>query len=228
MNMFTSSFSMVVSGPSKVGKSTFIANLIRYLHSQGSASPVKRVFWYFKNINSLPNFDDLKSPGFVTFHKNIPTDLNQIPKQSLLVFDDMMLDCFNKEITEIFTILSHHNSISVILVLHNLFHQSKFSRNISLNTQFIVYFRNPRDMSSISNLTRQLSPFNSRNLQNLFMEVINKPYGYILIDLNQTTPEIFKYRADIFNKDSYLNCFATASAIEQFKNENGLMSNVLI
>jgi hypothetical protein len=83
-------------------------------------------------------------------------------------------------------------------------------------------------MSSISNLTRQLSPQNSKNLQNLFMDVINTPYGYILIDLNQFTPEIFKFRTDIFNQDGYVNCFATPSTIDQFKNENGIFSNVLI
>ncbi len=117
---------------------------------------------------------------------------------------------------------------SLILVLHNLFHQSKFTRNITLNTQYIVYFRNPRDMSSISNLTRQLSPQNSKNLQNLFMDVINTPYGYILIDLNQFTPEIFKFRTDIFNREKYINCFATSSIIDNFKNANGIFSNTLI
>jgi hypothetical protein len=228
MDLFTSAFSMLIAGPSRCGKSTFIANLVKYLDGLGSKSPVKKVQWYFKNVNSLPDFSSLKNKNFVTFLKNIPTDLNEIPKDTLLIFDDMMLDCFTKEITEIFTILSHHNNISVILVLHNLFHQSKFTRNITLNAQYIVYFRNPRDMSSISNLTRQLSPQNSKNLQNLFMEVINIPFGYILIDLNQSTPDIFKFRTDIFNPEGYVNCFATPSTIDQFKNENDIFANNLI
>lgn len=130
-----------------------------------------------------------------------------------------MLEAFSKEITEIFTILSHHNQISTILVLHNLFHQSKHTRNISLNTQYIVLFKNPRDLSSTAFLARQLCPSNWQNLQKLFNDATNDPFSYLLIDLAQDTPELLKYRTDIFNKENYFNCFATDTTADKFKNQ---------
>lgn len=217
MIQFTAPFSMIVTGPSRCGKSTFILNLIKNLDILVNGHPIEHVLWCYKNENSVPF--ELKSNKMVQFHKNVPSDINEIPSKSLLIFDDLMMDSFSKEITEIFTILSHHNKISIILVMHNLFHQNKFTRNITLNTQYIVYFKNPRDLSSISHFTRQLCPFNSKNLQSLFNEVTSKPFSYLVIDLVQDTQEIFKYRTNIFNQEFY-SCFATQSSIDQEKNES--------
>ena len=38
-----------------------------------------------------------------------------------------------------------HKKIGYIFVKHNLFHQSKWSRTIDLNTTHIVLFKSPRD-----------------------------------------------------------------------------------
>lgn len=216
MKQFISPFSMIISGPSRSGKTTFIVNLIKNLNHIVDGIPIKQVIWCYKNENAIPS--ELKDNPIVKFHKNIPIDLSQIPANTLLIFDDLMMSSFSKEITEIFTILSHHNNISIILVMHNLFHQSKFTRNISLNTQYIIYFKNPRDLSSVAHLTRQLQPCNSKNLQTVFNEAIRRPFGYLVIDLVQDTPEILKYRTDIFNSDGYINCFATETTIDQLKN----------
>ncbi len=210
---FFSPFTMIVTGPSRSGKSTFITNLIKNLDSLVDGEKIEQVIWCYKNENSIPK--DLKSHPIVTFHKGVPTDLAEIAPNTLIVFDDLMMDSFSKEITEIFTVLSHHNNISIILVLHNLFFQNKFTRNITLNTQYIVYFKNPRDLSSISHITRQLCPSNSRNLQTLFNEVTSEQFAYLIIDLVQDTPEILKYRSNIFNKEGHFNCFATEAIIEK-------------
>jgi hypothetical protein len=127
-----------------------------------------------------------------------------------------MMEGFSKEITEIFTILSHHNNISIIIVMHNLFHKNQFTRNITLNAQYIVYFRNPRDLSSIGFLSRQLAPHNSKNLQAVFLEQTNRPYSYLIIDLCQNTPDLFKYRTNIFNEGNFFQCFATQTSIDNF------------
>lgn len=209
---------MVLSGPSRAGKSTFIANLVKNIDQLVYGSSIKHVIWCYKNENSLPN--ELKNNPNVTFQKNIPEDVQSVPEFSLIIFDDLMLQVFTKEITEIFTVLSHHNNISVILVLHNIFFKSKFTRDIMLNTQYIVYFKNPRDLSSISHFARQLAPTNSKNLQNIINDITSKPYSYVIIDLCQETPEIFKFRSNIF-EDNHYNCYATETSIEKFmQNEN--------
>lgn len=215
MLQFVAPFSLILTGPTRCGKTTFIVNLIKNLKCIVGGIPIKHVLWCYKHENSIPL--ELKNISFVKFHKNVPTDINEISANTLIIFDDLMMDSFSKEITEIFTVTSHHNNISIILVMHNLFFKNKHTRNITLNTQYIVYFKNPRDLSSISHLTRQIDPSNSKNLQTLFNDVTKQPHSYIVIDLTQETPEILKYRTDIFNK-TYINCFTTQSAVDNYNN----------
>ena len=51
----------------------------------------------------------------------------------------------DKRIVNLFTRDSHHHNLSVIYIVQNLFHQGKGSRSISLNSYYLVLFKNPRD-----------------------------------------------------------------------------------
>jgi hypothetical protein len=212
MYQFDAPFSMIICGPSRSGKTTFIVNLIKNLNSLvGGKSKISNILWCYKSKNSIP--EQLKSDNMIQFIQGVPEDVNDIMSNTLIVFDDLMMDAFSKDVTEIFTVHSHHNNISTILVLHNLFNQNKFTRNITLNTQYIIYFKNPRDASSTSVLARQMCPGNWRNLEKLFNEATSESHSYLIIDLCQNTSELFKYRTNIFNKDNYFNCFATSTVI---------------
>jgi len=62
----------------------------------------------------------------------------------------------SKVIVDLFTKGSHHKNLNVILISQNLFHQGRGQHNISLNANYIVVFRNPRDRVQIRNLARQV------------------------------------------------------------------------
>ena len=82
-----------------------------------------------------------------------------------MVFDDMMMQCANSElIAQAFTQKRHHQNLSVILILQNLNCQGKVMRNVHLNTEYVVIFRNPRDKSQFGHLARQLEPKHSKAL----------------------------------------------------------------
>jgi len=59
-------------------------------------------------------------------------------------------------IVDLFTKGSHHNNLIVIVISQNLFHQSHEQRDISLNVNYIVVFKNPRDRAQIRHLARQV------------------------------------------------------------------------
>ena len=62
----------------------------------------------------------------------------------LNVFDDQMIDASkDKRIVKLFTRGSHHCNLSVIYIAQNLFHRGKGSRSISLNSHYLVLFKNP-------------------------------------------------------------------------------------
>ena len=98
----------------------------------------------------------------IEFVKGSPTALEQdsyfdVSKPNLIVFDDQMIDASkDKRIVNLFTRGSHHRNLSVIYIVQNLFHQGKGSRSISLNSHYLVLFKNPRDKLQILTLAKQM------------------------------------------------------------------------
>ena len=118
---------------------------------------------------------------------------------SLILLDDLAGELANdKEISSLFTVLSHHLQISVIMTTQNLF--LKNLRTISLNASHILLFKNPRDNSQVANLARQIWPQNPRFVIDSYANATSAPYSYMLFDLTQATPDQIRFRSDIFNK----------------------------
>ncbi len=92
-------------------------------------------------------------------------------------------------VTQLFTKKSHHSNTSVIYLVQNLFQKHKESRTISLNAQYMVVFKNPGDASQVTHLANQMYPGRVNFVQEAFKDVTNVPYGYLLVDLKQDTPE---------------------------------------
>ena len=87
----------------------------------------------------------------------------------------------------------------MIYVVQNLFEKGPESRTVSLNAHYMVIFKNPRDASQISHLARQMYPGRGKYLQEAFVHATSKPYGYLLVDARQETPEHLRLRTKIFS-----------------------------
>ena len=131
----------------------------------------------------------------IEFVKGIPTALEQdsyfdVNKRNWIAFDDQMIDASkDKRIVNLFTRGSHHRNLSVIYIMQNLFHQGKGSRSISLNSHYLVLFKNPRDKLQILILAEQMYPGQTDFFLNQYEEAGKKPLGYLMIDLNTTTQD---------------------------------------
>ena len=190
---FTSPFSCLISGPSSSGKSTFIKKLID-LSSTHITPPPQRIVYVYSEWQPL--FEGMKN---VEFKKSIPS-LQEFEKfqYSLLIIDDFMNEV-NETISKFFTKGSHHRNISVIFVTQNLFHKGNHFRSISLNSQYIIVFKNPRDSQQIQFLARSIFTDKSKRLVEAYTHATSKPYGYLLIDLRQTTPSKYMLRTWVLN-----------------------------
>ena len=126
----------------------------------------------------------------------------------LLVLDDMM-DSLDSGVADLFTKGSHHKNISVIAVTQNVFHQSKFQRTISLNTHYMVLFKNPRDASQIQYLAQQMYPKDPEYLvhERVYERVMTLgSHSYLFIDLRQETPDNMRLRANILDDEERYYC----------------------
>ena len=63
---------------------------------------------------------------------------------------------------------------SVIYLVQNLFPKGKESRTISINAQYMVLFKNPRDNTQVVNLAKQMYPGRVKYMQDAFRD--QRPY----------------------------------------------------
>ena len=111
---------------------------------------------YLEIIDTLPGIE---------FYECIPSEIDSryfldFNKRNLIVLDDLMAQSGgDQRIANLITKGSHHRNLSVIYIVQNIFHQGKETRNISLNTHYIVLFKSPRDKQQILTLARQICRF---------------------------------------------------------------------
>lgn len=199
--IFHSPFTCIIAGPTQSGKTTLVKNIL--FNNQLIISPKPSVIYYCYSAWQ-ETYNDLKFiyPK-IQFIKGI-IDLELINKNqiNLLILDDLMNKCDNDErILDLFTIESHHRNISVFLLTQNIFSKGKFSRTISLNTNYMIILNNPRDRSQIQYIARQMFPSNSKYLIESYEDATSERYGYLFIDLTQQTPNYYRVQSGILPND---------------------------
>ena len=97
-----------------------------------------------------------------------------------------------------FTKGSHHRNISLLLITQNLFEHGPSSRDIYLNSKYIVVFKNPRNKTHIVYLARKFYPENISVFQNTYLEVCKDPHTYLFFDLTQPINDLLRFRTKIF------------------------------
>ena len=105
----------------------------------------------------------------------------------------------------LFTKGSHHRNLSVIYLLQNMFHQGKINRTVSLNCQYLVIFKNPRDKMQILTLAKQMSPRNTQQFLQTYEDAVKRPYGYLFVDLKPSTPDHCRLRKNVLPGEEKFN-----------------------
>lgn len=188
-------FTAILAGPTSCGKSSFIKKFLRYINVMSDTlfyeiiyclpddQPVDHFFLKFRVVRGVPD-------------QSMFVDL----KPRLVIIDDLMSET-NSDVVDLFTKGSHHFNVSVMYVTQNIFNQGKGRRTISLNAHYIVAFKNPRDRVQIQTLSRQVCPENSRYIQEAYKDATDEAFGYLLFDMKQSTPDLYRYRTHIFPGD---------------------------
>ena len=184
----------IFAGPTGCGKFQFVARLPRTKESTISPVPDRVIFHY---TEWRPLYERLEK--FVEFQQGLPDVDSFDPRQkNLPVLDDTMGVVDKKKIVSLLTEKSHHRNLSVIYIVQNLFEKGPESRTVSLNAHYMVIFKNSPDASQICHLTQQMYLVRGKYLQEAFAHATSKPYGFLLVDARQETPEHLRLRTKIF------------------------------
>ena len=195
-------FSLLVSGSRGAGKSVFARNLIKYRNDVFDKQ-FDRIVWLFaKHQEDL--LEELKSYfPTVEYVFGLPADLDEMfdkSKNNLLVLDDLMSQASSDQrIEQLFT-RGRHDNLSIIYLTQNLFHSKQ--RTISLNSDYIVVFKTPRDQSQFHHLAKQFLPGNSKFLLWAFKDATKKPFSYIFLDARPQTNDKHRVRTNILPNEA--------------------------
>jgi ABC-type dipeptide/oligopeptide/nickel transport system ATPase subunit len=172
-------FTLIIAGPSPCGKPTFVIRLLG-CKEQLCNTVFKHIVWCHSENNAPHHLKD------VSFLKGVPDFENLEHVPTIIVLDYLTDSAYSSKVCELFAKGPHHRNISLVLITQNLFHQSKSSRDISLNSKYIVVFKNPRDKTQIVHLARQVYPENISSFRKMYLKVCKEPHTYLFLDLTQS------------------------------------------
>ena len=179
---------IMVAAPTKAGKSTLVRSLLSNT-TRMFYPPPEEIIWYFSESQPSYNLANVK------YRQGTPNtqDLRKGRHHKLIVLDDMMGE--SRNLTEIFTQGCHHWNVTIIFIVQDVFYDKK--RTNRINCQYIILMKSPGDKLTALNLAKQMFPTNTKYFMDAYQKATEKPHGYLLIDLEQNTPEILRLRSCI-------------------------------
>ena len=183
----------MVSGASNTGKSYLVNQIIQFRDILID-KPVDAIFVYYKTWQPL--YDELKTyhPS-VIFKKNIDISIEpEYPPPTtchIYLFDDhassMKFGGVGSYILNFFVMWAHHCDILTFFTTQNIFMNNDFQRTMSLNSSYLIMFRNLRDIIQVENVAQQIYGRHKGDIKP-FMDVYNKEMSpgtgnrYILVN----------------------------------------------
>ena len=189
-----------VVGPTQAGKTEFGIQLLKERNDLIHPAPEK-IYWAYgqKNEKQLSRIQEIVPS--INFSDGFP-DFNSFDARTnnLLILDDLMDEIGNnKECANLFTRGSHHNNITVIAIIHNIYNQEKYSRTCTLNGRHFVFFDSPRDRLQYATFGRQVFPQYKKFFTSALDQAFDmNPYGYVVLNLDTKLPNSLRLCTNIF------------------------------
>ena len=119
-----------------------------------------------------------------------------------------------EDTSNLFTKGSHHRNNTVVYIVQNVFDKGKVHMTISLNSHYMVLFKNPRDEGQLRSLAQQVFPTKVKIFMDSLLEATKKDHGYLVLDLHHLTPDPVRVRTSIFKSDE-VEIFAPVSETKE-------------
>ena len=204
-------FKLFVSGPSRCGKTFFVADMLQNIQTFAKQPP-SLIIYIYKVWQS--KFDEMKSlvHVFLEDEENIVNKIKEYANGNpiLVVFDDMINSKSLANIANLFTVDGRHMNMSMVFLTQRMFVNDEYFRQISQNCDYFFLFKNPRNSAEIRTLAQQVTP-GTLHLIKIFIEATKDPFSYLCVNLTQECQPEVKYLAQLFDKDHSVKCFVEST-----------------
>ena len=200
-------FKLFISGPSRCGKTFYIADLLENI-STFAREPPETIIYLYKVWQS--KFDEMRNLVDIFIQDNVDI-MHEIRKISLgqrifIIFDDMINSKSLPDIATLFTVDARHMNISMAFLAQRMFANNEYFRQISQNSDYFCIFKNPRNCSEIRTLAQQLTP-GSLDLIEIYKKATETPFSYLFINLTQECNSNVKYLSHIFDENHSIKVY---------------------
>jgi hypothetical protein len=196
-------FSALLVGPSRSGKTTWLQKCLRNADVMFTTIPSYTLFYYgaWQDI-----YDDMNNEGLVQEWKNECPCKEYIEELALkhkftgglTVIVDDLLTSMNKDMSELFLVISHHSGVNVFFLSQSLFFDNKHFRSMKGSVNYVVLFKNKNDKKEASAFFSRIRPSTKDALKNTFEKITKKNYAYLLCDLHPESAEEISFRTNVF------------------------------
>ena len=102
------------------------------------------------------------------------------------------------KVSDLFTKWSHNRNVGLVLITQNIFHQGPSSRDISLNSRYIVLFKKSRYKPQVMHLARHVYPENISTFHKTYLDACREPHTYLFLDLTLLIKDLLRFIWKIF------------------------------
>lgn len=198
---------MIISGPSKSGKTSLVVELLR---RKGSIfrHPIRNVYWFHGAAQGQVH-DMLSHELGVVMKHGIPSqeDLESLERYDLLVLDDLQNEMKqDAHITSLFLKQSHHKHYFVIVLQQNIY-GDKEQRFRNANVHYWLALNNPRNQRQVGDFLSRMYPSSGKKaIHAIFNQILSTEgnYGYLFVDFTPNMRSDLRLRSHILTSPMYI------------------------
>ena len=181
-------FTLLISGSSGAGKTKFVENILR--HGKIDTSPKTIYYHYPPELTSIPVKWHSFFPSLnIKYIQGLPdeTEWNQVKPNSLVIIDDMYVECVNSEAaSKAFKIYSKKRNFSIVLISQFFFDRGTYSSTIRNNIEYFTLFENHGNMSMNRMIAEKLGYI--KRYKEAAQTAYDKRHGYVMISVSSKVP----------------------------------------
>ena len=173
-------------GPSGSGKTRLISSM---LTSKTFYFRFEKFYYIYGDFQL--DFKEVEKKMNIEFINCLDFEMIKTLQDCLLIFDVSFEEIYQEKDFVRTSVSGIHKGIHCVFVKRNLFHQSRWSRTIDLNTTHNILFNSRRYSQQTQFFGKQLNKVNF--LKECYTKAVPEPHGHLLIDLDSKTKECLRF-----------------------------------